>query len=98
MRSPGRCSVRLFHRFDRFQHRAKQRLDRIARTDHPGSNPIDTRVKKVESDMRLRKQIVPNELSGDVHQLIVHRDYMIAVPTNRPADVEQDTVRKQSNR
>ena len=77
---------------DRFESGAKERFNRVARSDRPRGDAVDRAVKEVEREIGALDKVVANELFGDRAHLIVPRDDVVGVPANAAADVEKNFV------
>ena len=83
---------------DRLDHRLEQRLERIARADHPRGDAVDAGVEVVQPDVRPLEEVAAHELLRDGVQVVAEDHDVVAVPADAAADVQQDLGMEQQHR
>ena len=73
----------------RFEQGNQQGLQHVARAGHPGGDAVDACVEIVQPDVNPVDLAAADQLFGDGLKLVVQDDHVVAVPADRPADVQQ---------
>src|ERR1035438_6485320 len=82
-----------------FEQGDQKRLEHVARADHPGGHAVDAGVEVVQAHVNLGSELAAaHQFLGDVLQFVVQEHHVIAVPTNRAADVQQQAGAEHQHR
>ena len=94
----GRIVARILIRaqgFDRRERCEEQSLLHAACTDDPCRNTVDGCIKEVETDVNTTLKAAPQNLLSDILELVVEDNNMVAVPSDRARNMEQDIIEEE---